>query len=294
MDNVKCDRYLLSQWLECGYIENDLLCATQAGSPQGGIISPVLANIALDGLSDLVKSAARGRTKVNLVRYADDFIVTSPSPELLLETIKPAIQAFLSERGLSLSPDKTHITHINTGINFLGFNIRKYGKTLLIKPAKESIRHLLRKVRGNIKALPSVSTEKLIRQLNPIIRGWVYYFRHVVSKQVFSYIDHQIFTAIWKWINRRHTGKGNKWKVAKYFTVIGNDNWCFYTLTTNSEGEREILTLFKAYSVRIIRHTKIIAKATPFDDDYDTYFAARKSKKELIARRTIQTAGCTA
>jgi RNA-directed DNA polymerase len=115
---------------------------------------------------------SRGQTKVNVVRYADDFVVTASTPEILRDRVKPAVNAFLAERGLTLSEEKTYITHINTGFDFLGFNIRKYKVKRLIKPAKANIKQLLGKVRGLIKSQPTVSADLLIKQLNPIIRGW--------------------------------------------------------------------------------------------------------------------------
>jgi RNA-directed DNA polymerase len=221
--NVLMDKVMLTQWLKSGYMENDLLHATVAGTPQGGNISPIYANIALDGLEAVVRKATKGLSKIHVVRYADDFIVSADSSDILIDKVKPAVQAFMAERGLSLSEEKTHITHINTGFDFLGFNVRKYKDKLLIKPAKASIKRLLDKVRERIKSQPTVSAAVLIKQLNPVIRGWANYYRHVVSKAAFSLVDAQIFKAIYRWIKRKHRKKSANWLKRRYFTTVESE-----------------------------------------------------------------------
>lgn len=163
----------------------------------------------LDGLEKSIKDISKKGDKTNMVRYADDFIVTGNSKELLENKVKPVIENFLQERGLVLSKEKTKITHITDGFNFLGFNIRKYkgDKKLLIKPAKKSITTFLQEIRRVIKENKGSSTESLIRQLNPKLRGWAYYYRHVVAKDVFSMIDHRTYKALYNWIRRRHPHK---------------------------------------------------------------------------------------
>jgi RNA-directed DNA polymerase len=126
----------------------------------------------LDGLEAVAVNAAPKGQKVHVVKYADDFIITGASKELLEEKVKPAVAAFLRERGLELSPEKTRITHIEVGFDFLGFNVRKYNGKLLIKPAKGSVKAFLAEIRGFIKSRATVKTAELIRQLNPKIRGW--------------------------------------------------------------------------------------------------------------------------
>src|SRR5437660_421329 len=179
-----------------------------------GVISPALSNCALDGLERLLKdkfpprkplSSLGGKLPcVNLIRYADDFIITGRSKELLEGEIQPLVEQSLQPRGLELSPAKTVITHVDKGFDFLGQNVRKYpnGK-VLIKPSKKNIKTFLDGIRGKIKAALGMSAADLIRWLNPKIRGWSNYHRHVVSKRVFSRVDNAIFTSLWQWARRK-------------------------------------------------------------------------------------------
>ena len=281
MEHVLMDKTMLSQWLKSGYMENDLLHATVAGTPQGGNISPIFANIALDGLEEAVRSATKGLTKIHMVRYADDFIITAESPDILVNKVKPAVQSFLAERGLSLSKEKTHITHINTGFDFLGFNVRKYKEKLLIKPAQASIKRLLNKVRDRIKSQPTVSAAVLIRQLNPIIRGWANYYRHVVSKATFSLVDTHIFKAIYRWIKRKHKKKNAKWLKNRYFTTVEMNHWRFFAWDKDAQGKIKMRLLYKAASTPIKRHVKIRGAANPFLKEYAGYFETRSAKTSV-------------
>jgi RNA-directed DNA polymerase len=233
----------------------------------------------LDGLEDVaVKAASKGQ-KVNVVKYADDFIITGASKELLEEKVKPAVAAFLRERGLELSPEKTRITHIEVGFDFLGFNVRKYNGKMLIKPAKGSMNALLAEVRALIKSRATVKQEVLIRQLNPKIRGWANYYRHVVSQRIFDRVDYQVSQALWTWIRRRHPHKTVAWKQKRYFRRQGNRNWVFSARIRNPQGEAAPLDLFRASSIPITRHVKIRADATPYDPAFADYFASRKRSR---------------
>src|SRR5262245_28414722 len=149
--------------------------------------------------------------KVNFIRLADDFVITGATKELLEDAVKPLVEAFLKERGLHLSPEKTVITHIADGFDFLGQNIRKYTGKLLIKPSAKSIKTVLRNVRAVIKDNKSAAAGNLICQVNPIIRGWAMYHRHAVSAKVFQSVDHAIFQTLWRWATRRHPNKGMQW-----------------------------------------------------------------------------------
>ncbi|MFN7093792.1 MAG: group II intron reverse transcriptase/maturase, partial [Burkholderiales bacterium] len=243
LNNIPMDKYVLKQWLKSGYIENQQLHATLDGVSQGGVISPTLLNLTLSGLEDAIKAATRRQDKVNVAIYADDFIITGATKEILEETVKPLVTAFLKERGLELSQEKTLITHINNGFNFLGFNIRKYKQKLLIKPAKENIKLFLKNIRGIIKSRKSTKTEELIYSLNQKIRGWANYYKHVVSKTTFSYVDCQIFRAIWAWVKRRHPNKSITWVRKKYFCRVEYDNWVFNAGIKPSKGRYRLLTL---------------------------------------------------
>jgi RNA-directed DNA polymerase len=187
LNNIPTDKSMLKKWLKAGYVEKRTLFPTHEGTPQGGIISPTLANMTLDGLEKVIKEVGGIRefpsgkrsnpNKINMVRYADDFIVTGASQEILVEKIKPAIETYLAVRGLELSPEKTHITHIDDGFDFLGQNLRKYNGKLITKPAKKSVRNVLSKIRGIIKSHKMAKTSNLIGLLNPVIRGWANYHR---------------------------------------------------------------------------------------------------------------------
>jgi len=176
LKNIPMDKTILRRWLQAGFIDEGTLFATQAGTPQGGIISPVIANMALDGLEAAVHASvgptkrARERSKINVVRYADDFVVTGISKEILEHSVLPAVRQFMAIRGLELSEEKTKITHIAEGFDFLGQNVRKYQGKLLIKPANKSVKALLDKVREIVKKNKSATQANLVLQLNPIIR----------------------------------------------------------------------------------------------------------------------------
>ena len=290
MENIPMDTEILRKWLKCGFIETGKLFPTTDGTPQGGSISPMLMNMTLDGLEAVLKEKFPQRHKehgkvvfdmVNFVRYADDFIVTGKSEELLREKVFPVIEAFMRERGLRLSEEKTVITHIDSGFDFLGQNIRKYRGKLIIKPSKTSIKSFLKKIRGIIKANKSAKQETLIRQLNPVIRGWVNYHRYVVSSEVFGYVDYQIYKCLWQWAKRRHKNKGRKWIADKYWHHIGNRVWTFSAELKSDTEEKRYYSLEYATNTKIIRFKKIVAEANPFDERWSGYFEERDGEKLL-------------
>jgi RNA-directed DNA polymerase len=227
VDHIPMDRRILVQWLKAGFMENQRLFPTVAGTPQGGIASPVLANLTLDGMEATIRASINPRRdKVNFIRYADDFIVTAASKELLEHKVKPALVQFLQERGLKLSEEKTLITHITEGFNFLGQNVRKYGRKLLIKPARQSVRSVLDKARGRIKRCRGQKAEVLIRKLNPVLRGWANYHRHVVPKRIFGRVDYFVSRMIWRWIRRQHPNKSCGWIQRRYFSARAGEITC--------------------------------------------------------------------
>jgi RNA-directed DNA polymerase len=297
MAHIPMDKGVLRKWLKAGFIEKHVLHATEEGTPQGGICSPALANLALDGLERVLrgrypKATARSRkAKVNLVRYADDFIITGSSKELLETEVKPMVESFLKERGLELSPEKTHLTQIEDGFDFLGQNVRDYGGTVLVKPSRKNVATFLEKVRGIIKASRQVTAGHLIVNLNPVIRGWANYHRHVSSKRTFSQVDHAIFRALWRWAVRRHSKKSRRWIKDRYFEVIGGRHWVFHGEVAGREEMIQPVRLFEASSVPIRRHTKVKGEANPYDPAWEPYFEERLGVKmagTLMGRWTLR------
>jgi RNA-directed DNA polymerase len=274
-DNIPMDKTLLTKWLRAGYIEKKTLHPTFQGVPQGGVISPCILVLALSGLEETVKSVTSPRDKVNVISYADDFVITGVSREVLENKVMPAVVAFLKERGLELSPSKTKITHIDEGFDFLGFNVRKYKGKLLIKPSKKNVKSFLKETRKLIKSNAAVGTEALIAQLNPRIRGWANYFCHVVAKETFKDVDYFVNKAIQRWIKRRHPDKSTKWRQKKYFRSEGLRNWIFSTTIVNEKGEKAFLDLLTMVHIPIRRHVKIRAEATPYDPQFADYFLKR-------------------
>lgn len=280
--NIPLDIRMLSSWLKSGYVKDNTLYRTETGTPQGGIISPTLANMTLDGLANVIKKATAGQAKINMVRYADDFIITGDSKEILENKVLPAITQFLLERGLTLSREKTLITHINQGFDFLGFNIRKYNGKLLIKPSKKSVKALLNDMRTIIKSNPTIKTESLIRLLNPKLRGWANYYRFVVSKAVFTKIDEAIFQSLCRWTRRRHPHKNAQWLRDKYFCHPAIETWHFHARIVSNDSHLALLRLFHLAKVKIKRHVKIKADATPYDKAFHDYFCKRSKSAKLL------------
>jgi RNA-directed DNA polymerase len=265
LKNIPTDTKTLKKWLKSGYIYKKKMFPTESGTPQGGIISPLIANMALDGLEVILKEKFKGR-KVNYTRYADDFIITGESKELLENEVKPTVTEFLKTRGLQLSEEKTFITHISQGFDFLGFNIRSYNGKVLTKPAKKNIKEVTEKIKKIIKTNKQTKQEALIGLLNPVIRGWANYYSHVVSKRIFTKLDHKIWQMLWKWAKKRHPKKKVDWIKRKYFKAIGKRNWIFKTDKT------ELVEMAK---IPIKRHIKIKKDANPYDEDYRDYFRKR-------------------
>ncbi len=205
-------------------------------------------------------------------------MITGISKEFLESEVKPVVEEFLAERGLTLSQEKTKISHIEDGFDFLGQNVRKYGGKLLIKPAGKNVKNFLDKVREIIKVNRSAKQEHLIWQLNPVIRGWANYHKGIVAKRTFAKVDSEIWSALWRWAKRRHPKKGRRWVAERYFRTLGNRHWTFACDTRNQKGERVTLSLFKAADTPIVYHTKVQAEANPFDPSWDLYFAERKRK----------------
>ena len=268
------DTSIMMQFLKAGFVYNRHLNPTTAGTPQGGIISPILANMTLDGMEKTISSVYHvGKNgiidkqrynshKVNFLRYADDFIVTADSEDTALE-IAELIKQFLTERGLELSEEKTHVTHIDCGFDFLGWNFRKYRGKLLIKPSKKSIKNITRKLGDVIRRAKAWKQEDLIKVLNPIITGWSNYHRSAVSKETFNKLDSVVWNILFGWAKRRHPKKRNPWITKKYWHSEGSRNWVF------SIGKNKL----KHFSdTKIVRCAGLKLDKNPFlDQDYFTF-----------------------
>jgi RNA-directed DNA polymerase len=291
--NIPLDKRMLRQWLKAGFIEGGRLFPTKSGTPQGGIISPMLANMTLDGLQTAIESRFRkknnGDPRYRVIRYADDFIVTGPSKELLEQEVMPVIEAFLQERGLALSQDKTRITHIQQGFDFLGQTMRKYNRKLLTKPSRKNMRTFLNNIYRTILQLQGARTEEVIAALNPKIRGWANYHRFIVAKRAFARIDHCITGYLWRWAVKRHPHKNKRWIRIKYFKSVHLRNWVFAVQVLDSCGNRCLKTLHLAADVRILRHIKIRKEAHPFNPESQLYLQQRRNRTIPVSIPALST-----
>lgn len=283
---IPMKRHILRQWLKAGYEENGRPFPTKEGTPQGGIASPVLANMTLDGLEAVVRKAVGGervrgqRTKVHLVRFADDFVVTADRKEMLTEQALPAIEAFLHERGLNLSKMKTRIIHITDGFDFLSQTLRRFGNKLIIRPAKTAVKSLLSTVREQIRRMRSAPVKDLVGKLNPILRGWANYHRHVVSSATFSYIDWEVTQMLWRWARRQHRKKNTRWIMNRYWRVVP-DTHRFTAAWREKSGKRYTLFLFRMSDLPIRRHVRIKGSANPYSPSWQNYFTQRVAMKTV-------------
>lgn len=293
--HVPMNKRVLRQWLKAGFLHKGVLQRTDVGTPQGGVISPTLANITLNGLErdlrrHLVATLGAKRAqaaKVNVVRYADDFVVTGDSKELLVTVVRPWIEAFLRERGLQLSEEKTRLVSIDDGFDFLGWNFRKYrvaggGEKLLIKPSRKNTKAFYAKVRSLIQKSLSVPTDLLIRVLTPVLRGWAQYHKGVVAKAAFSRMDYQIHWRLVRWGKRRHPRKSGKWVYEKYFAKVGERRVFAASTKTRADETVQVMLPLLAHTA-IERHTKVCGDYNPYDPKWELYgeqrHASRKSEE---------------
>lgn len=276
----------IHRWLKAGVVELGHYTDTQAGTPQGGIISPLLANVALDGIERLFGSESLDGTHIppakrkgldrgiSVVRYADDFVVMAPSKEILETYAKPKITGFLKDRGLTLSEAKTKIIHSSEGFNFLGFTIRRFNNALITKPQKEKILNHIEQLKTYLDRHQQTPAGQVIKELGPVIRGWANYYRHSVAKRTFSYVDHRRWQLLWGWAKRRHPNKSSRWVKQRYFRPDGY--WTFF------EGNA---TLVRASATPITRYTKVTGKASPYDPSLHEYWLNRH--KRQVGRQTF-------
>lgn len=292
--HVPMDKAMLHKWLKAGVIDKHQFADTKAGTPQGGIISPCLANATLNGLENQLKAyfaqqvgvTKSKRLGLQVVRYADDFVITAFSKELLENKVKPWVEEFLSVRGVQLSQEKTRITHINTGFDFLGWNFRKYvpkspyrKAKLLIKPSKKNAQAFYHKVAEIIKNSGALTQDALIGRLNPVLRGWAEYHSPVVAKQTFSKLEHLIFWRLWRWARHRHPNKSIKWVRKRYFQSIGERSWVFaasYKLHSGEAGHRR---LYGLASTPIVRHKRLPTEYHPYDAEHEEKWEALRVQR---------------
>lgn len=263
-------RGLVKQWLKAGYVEYGTLHQTTEGTPQGGVISPLLMNVALDGLARHLGKGYR------VSRYADDFVVMAKGLQDIEQAL-PKVIAFLEERGVELNQEKTHIRHRSEGFDFLGFHIRMRKKKLLITPQKEKVQNLLRRIKTLLDKHKAASAEAIIRLLNPILLGWAMYYRHVLSKGTFQKVDYQVWRMLWRWAKRRHPNKGRKWIFDRYFEK-GRYGATFYADAKDGRGKKIRLRLFRMPTLPIIRHVKVKGTASPDDPSLREYWETRQTK----------------
>jgi RNA-directed DNA polymerase len=287
-------RELIRDWLKAGIIENKRFAPTEEGTPQGGVISPLLLNVALHGLEEAAgvryQTTNRGIQAVRgtpiLVRYADDLAVCCHSRGQA-EQVKAALAKWLAPRGLTFNEDKTRIVHLEDGFNFLGFQLRRYRRRsspskLRITPSKEAVKRVKSRLAAEVRKMRGSNAVALIAKLNPIIRGWAAYYRGVVSKVVFTALDHYMWQLTFWWARRSHSNKPRTWVVARYFGRFHKyrgDNWVFGDPEYSRGQDRDgIIHLVKFSWTDIVRHQLVKGRASPDDPDLWDYWAQRRQK----------------
>lgn len=265
---------IIKQWLRAGYVENEIYNATEYGVQQGGVISPVLANVALDGMEELLGN------KYGFIRYADDFVVTARSKEDLVR-IKPTIEQWLALRGLALNEEKTRIVSINEGFDFLSFNIRHYRQKCIIKPQKEKVLHFLQSARDWFKINKTATAAEVIEHFNLILSGWAQYYRCVNSKKTFCYVHSQFWKMLWNWCLRRHPKKSKAWVMNRYFESFDGKKWTFYAFVQGASGMTKTF-LFDMSRLAIQRHVQVKGASSPDDPDLRDYWKSRKERQHKV------------
>jgi len=285
---------MIAEWLKAGVFEPGKgLAPTEEGTPQGGVISPLLLNVALHGLEEaagvryVTAGAQAGDTKASspvLVRYADDLVVLCRSQEQA-QQIKARLAEWLAPRGLAFNEDKTKIVHLSQGFDFLGFNVRRYGRKLLIKPSKAAIRRVRKRLATEMRTLRGSNAMAVIARLNPIIRGWAAYYRGVVSSRLFDSLDAYMWKLLYKWSAWSHPNKPKDWIVGRYFgkhNKFRNDRWVF-----GAPGTSAYVTKFAWTG--IVRHVMVKGAASPDDPALAEYWAERRTKvKPPLDRYTLR------
>jgi len=281
--NIPIDKTVLKKFLKSGYIYQNNFYKTKSGVVQGGVVSPTVATLTLNGLGKLIQEKywksptglirlCANKAKVHIVVYADDFVVTAEEKETL-DDVKLLIEEFLEERGLQLSKEKTLITHVDHGFDFLGWNFRRYNEKLIIKPSKDSIKRVKHNIKEIVNNHIGHKQDLLITRLNQVITGWCNYHKHICAKEIFSDIDKYIFECLWHWAKRRHPKKSAGWKKERYFVRVKNRDWVF-----KSESNQ----LKHAAYFKIKRHVMIRLENNPYSPEHQEYY--RKRRKRRLAK----------
>ena len=283
LENIPMNKKVLRAWLNCGFLEEGKMFPTTAGVPQGGIISPVIGNMVLDGLEAVIRSYPGYKRDhgINFVRYADDFVVSAKSKHVLENDIIPKINDFLAPRGIQLSEQKTKVTHISKGFDFLGQLIRKHqhqdgvlGK-IQITPSKPSVKSIKEKIKTICRSSGQLTQTQLIDRLNPVLRGWANYQRHHIPGKTFTGLDSFVWFRLMRWAKRRHPEKSGVWISKRYFT---RTNSCAWTFKDKVSGKWLIQM---STDIRTFRHIKIKGDANPFDIEWTDYFQNREKMLKM-------------
>jgi RNA-directed DNA polymerase len=296
----------IRHWLKAGVVALGHYTPTEAGTPQGGVLSPLLANIALDGMEQLFDgedtqgnpkrpSWKTGRNNgISLIRSADDLVAIAPSREGLEQHVLPTLAACLQGRGLQRSKAKTRMVQSTEGLNFLGFEIKRYKRALLTQPQKAKVYGHYRTIKAYLKQHRQSPAAQIIRGLNPHMRGWANSYRHCAAKRALRNMDHLVWHALWKWAKRRHPKKPAKWVHQRYFRTVGNRQGVF------AEGKAQILWY---QDTPILRMPKVKGKASPMNPDLKTSWAQRaqwrlktltiaKQRKSLLQAQDLRCGLC--
>lgn len=303
-------RYVIKGWLKAGIMEGNILHKTESGTPQGGVISPLLANIALHGMEYYIKEALadelfqhkkdkfgkaahmHAQKTLSLIKYADDFVIMHESKEIV-QKAKLLVEEWLLNIGLELNYQKSSIVHTlkevegrPAGFNFLGFNVKQYADNndrkkyiLLIKPSSESQKRHKHTIKEKLRSMRGLSQATVIKVLNPIIKGWSKYYVPAVSRKVFERLDHEIHIKLWKWALYRHPHRGQRWIKRKYFRYHENDRWRFKT------HKNEVLVRHTDYHIK--RHVKVIGTRSPYDGGW-VYWSTRLGRSPMLSPRVAK------
>jgi len=279
-------RGMVRQWLKAGAVEHGRLTPTEEGTPQGGVVSPVLLNVALHGMEQAagVQYLTDGRLRKDspaVIKYADDFVVHCHTKQDAI-AIKARLAAWLAPRGLAFNEDKTNIVTLEEGFDFLGFNVRRYDGKPIIKPSKAAVRRIRERLRIELRSLRGTNAEAVIKRLNPIIRGWTAYYRTQVSSVIFGALDHYLWRLVYKWARFSHANKSARWVAARYFDRFNKarqDRWVF--------GDRASGAYLHKFSwTPIVRHLLVMSGASPDDPALAEYWAKRRRRAPLPIDKT--------